>query len=218
MWESVLPASVTWVWSGADRLDIELFPQEEAALVGASAKRRAEFTTVRTCAREALHARGHAPAPLLPGERGAPRWPDGMVGSMTHCAGHRAVAVADAGEVAALGIDAEPHAALPEGVLDRIARSEELAALRTLSGPTPTAWDRVLFSAKESVYKAWFPLVRRRLGWRDVSVTFAEEGAFTARFHVQGPELRGGPLTGFSGRWAVAEGTVLTGVVVDGSA
>src|SRR5437868_12446432 len=84
-----------------------LFPEEEPAVAKAVDKRRREFTTVRWCAREALAGLGMPPVPIMRGEKGAPRWPDGVVGSMTHCDGYRAAAVAKARDIAALGIDAE---------------------------------------------------------------------------------------------------------------
>lgn len=87
-----------------------LFPEEEAVVVQAVAKRRQEFAAVRQCARTALARLGVPAVPLLPGERGAPRWPTGIVGSMTHCDGYRGAAVAPAGRIHTLGVDAEPHA------------------------------------------------------------------------------------------------------------
>ncbi|MGQ4331874.1 4'-phosphopantetheinyl transferase family protein, partial [Streptomyces hayashii] len=65
--------------------DAPLYPQEEALLTRAVAKRRREFTVVRGCARRAMEKLGVPPKPVLPGERGAPQWPDGLTGSMTHC-------------------------------------------------------------------------------------------------------------------------------------
>ncbi|MFI9247895.1 4'-phosphopantetheinyl transferase [Streptomyces sp. NPDC053086] len=214
MIESLLPSSVVCVDSFTDRLDTPLFPEEEAVIARAVAKRRAEFTTVRACAREALAKLGHPPAPLLPGERGAPGWPEGIVGSMTHCQGYRAAVVARADEVAALGIDAEPDDSLPEGVLQSIARPEDLTALAALPAGGP-AWDRLLFSAKESVYKAWFPVGRRLLDFQEARVVILPDGTFTARVLVPAPNLRGRPLTDFSGRWAAGNGLLLTAIAVE---
>ena len=76
---------------------------------------------MRTCARIALGRLGLPPAPLLSGPKREPLWPDGVVGSITHCDGYRAVAVARADQLASIGIDAEPHAELPAGILARIA-------------------------------------------------------------------------------------------------
>jgi hypothetical protein len=78
-----------------------------------------------------------------------------VVGSITHCAGYRAAAVAPAGQVSGLGIDAEPSRALPPRLLARILRAEEMLALVELRHERPTVcWDRLLFSAKEATYKA----------------------------------------------------------------
>lgn len=81
---------------------------------------------------------------------------------MTHCDGYRAAAVARRETIASIGIDAEPHAALPDGVEKLTALPEERMALTRLAVTHPHIhWDRLLFSAKESVYKAWFPLIRQ---------------------------------------------------------
>lgn len=60
-------------------------------------------------------SRTWASHPVLTGEGGAPAWPDGVVGSMTHCDGYRAAAVANAGEVRGVGIDAAHHLPFPRG-------------------------------------------------------------------------------------------------------
>ncbi|WP_423832395.1 hypothetical protein [Streptomyces manipurensis] len=79
------------------------------------ARRRAQFATARACARRALAGLGREPVALLPGPGGAPQWPSGVVGSITHCEGYRAAVAAPAGVVAALGIDAEPAGAVAAG-------------------------------------------------------------------------------------------------------
>ncbi|GAA2254038.1 4'-phosphopantetheinyl transferase [Streptomyces ruber] len=215
MIDKILPATVRWSESFTHRTDIGLFPEEQAAVARAVDKRRNEFTTVRACAREALAGIGHPPVPLVPGERGAPGWPAGVVGSMTHCAGYYAAVVARETDVATVGIDAEPHAALPEGVLEAIARPEDLTVLATLPSSAGVAFDRVLFSAKESVYKAWFPVARTFLDFQQATVALAADGTFTARVLVPGPDLLGRPLTGFSGRWIVDGGIVATAITVE---
>lgn len=203
----LLPRGVRAVATAVDPPDAFLFPAERAVIARAVDKRRREFTTVRHCARAALAELGVAPAPILPGRRGAPVWPDGIVGSMTHCAGYRAAAVARSREITAIGIDAEPDEPLPSGVLETIARPEERMALAEPAA-APGCRDRLLFSAKESVYKAWFPLTRRWLDFHDATVRFAADGTFRACLHVDGP------VPGFAGRWRVAGGLVLTAIAV----
>ena len=75
--------------------------------------------------------------------------------------------------------------------------------------------DRMLVSAKECLSMAWFPLTRRWLGFEDVSVTIdPEQGTFTARLLVDGPDLSGVPLTGFTGRWLADDGLIITAIAV----
>ncbi|WP_202638263.1 4'-phosphopantetheinyl transferase family protein [Bailinhaonella thermotolerans] len=218
MIERLLPPSAVAVEAYDDAADAPLYPEERAHVARAVEKRRREFATVRRCARDALAGLGVAPAPILPAERGAPAWPPGVVGSMTHCAGYRAAAVARAADLTAIGIDAEPHAPLPDGVLEAISRPDDRAGLAALP-PGQVCWDRLLFCAKEAVYKAWFPLTRRPLGFEDASVDIdpapeataseAREGAFRARLHTEGPWRT------LTGRWLATGALLITVITVE---
>lgn len=177
-----------------------MFSDEAAAVAGAGAERRREFGTVRWCARKALRQLGVSAVPILPNGDRAPRWPVGVVGSMTHCAGYRAAVVARSGELCGVGIDAEPHAALPADMLDFVLRDDERARLLTLAeADSCRHWDRIVFCAKEAVYKAWFPLTGRWLDFDDVSITVHLDGTFGARL----------PGADLDGRWKVDRGLIL---------
>ncbi|MEU3168555.1 4'-phosphopantetheinyl transferase superfamily protein [Streptosporangium sp. NPDC006930] len=212
MIEKILPPWVASSERFEDPPDVVLFPEEEEAVARAVEKRRREFGTARHCARQALAELGLPPAPILPGERGAPVWPDGVVGAITHCAGYRAAAVSR--DALTIGIDAEPHEPLPDGILPAVSLPEERAALARLDDDVH--WGRLLFSAKESVYKAWFPLARRWLGFEEAHLVFSPSGTFTARLLVPGPVVDGRELTGFTGRWLVSDGLVVTSIAVPG--
>jgi len=217
MLENILPGAVACTETFEDPPDVWLFPEEEAVVTSAVAKRRREFSTGRACARIALARLGVAPAPVLPGEQGAPQWPAGIVGSITHCAGYRAAAVAPARDVLTIGVDAEPDDVLPDGVLALIALPGEQARLLELAGTAPgVSWDRLLFSAKESTYKAWFPLTRRWLGFEDADITInSSDGTFRSHLLATAPAAVGGfPLVGFAGRWMARDGLILTAVTV----
>ena len=73
-----------------------LFPEEEALVAGAVTKRREEFAAGRNAARAALAGLGPPPCPLLRAGRRAPAWPQGIVGSITHCSGFCCAVVAPA--------------------------------------------------------------------------------------------------------------------------
>ncbi|HEX3693555.1 MAG TPA: 4'-phosphopantetheinyl transferase superfamily protein [Solirubrobacteraceae bacterium] len=216
MIEEILPDAVIAVEARGDDLQAQLFAEEEIVVRRAVEKRRNEFATARGCARRALAQLGYTPTAIATGERGEPLWPAGAVGSITHCEGYRACAVAQVGEVATVGIDAEPNAALPDGILGDIARPEELPDLMRLQEEIAEIhWGRLLFSAKESIYKAWYPVAKRWLGFEDAIVKLdLREGTFAARLLVAAPALGQGSLAELSGRWLVRDGLILTAIVV----
>lgn len=216
MLAEIVPPEVAADEAFGDLPDAVLFPEEEAVVARAVDKRRREFAAARACARAGLARLGVPPAPILPGLRGAPQWPPGIVGSITHCAGYRASALARAEDMLTLGLDAEPDERLPEGVLNAVSSADERAGLDALAAAAPgPSWDRLLFCAKEAVYKAWFPLTRQWLGFADAAVTIdAERGTFAARLLVEGPVLEGRPLTGFTGRWLARDGLLLAAIAV----
>ncbi|MBB2747241.1 UNVERIFIED_ORG: 4'-phosphopantetheinyl transferase EntD [Microbispora rosea subsp. rosea] len=213
MIERILPEGVAGAEVFDDPPGMTLYPEEAAYVAKAVDKRRGEFTAGRHCARAALALLGLPPAAIPPGESGAPVWPEGVTGSITHCAGYRAAAVST--RALSVGIDAEPHLPLPDGILDVVSPEEERRTLARLGASDGGRhWDRVLFSAKESVYKAWYPLARRRLGFEDVLIRLDEDGGFTATLLVSGPDVAGRLLTGFTGRWIVANRLIATSVTV----
>jgi 4'-phosphopantetheinyl transferase EntD len=216
MLEQILPPQVAAAEAFGDIPGATLFPEEAAAVAKAVAKRRTEFATARALARAALARLGEPPAPILPGQRGAPQWPRGLAGSITHCEGYRAAAVARTTDVVTMGLDAEPNQALPDGVYELIAMIGERARIAGLAAAGPAVcWDRLLFCAKESVYKAWFPVARCWLDFHEADVDIDPAGGtFTARLLVPGPVVAGSPLTQLSGRWLAADGLLVTTIVV----
>jgi 4'-phosphopantetheinyl transferase EntD len=224
--EKILPGTVASAEAFDDPPEAVLYPGEAEVISRAVDKRRREFRTVRHCARQALRQLGLPPAPVLPGERGEPRWPPGVVGSMTHCGGYRAAALARSHDLRTLGIDAEPHQPLPAGVLAVIALDEERDNLSELAAAdSATCWDRILFCAKETVYKACFPLTRSWLGFSDAAVTInprtvnpgtanPAEGTFAARLLVAAPTTTGTTLTRLEGRWLAGDELVITTIAL----
>ncbi|KOV63877.1 4'-phosphopantetheinyl transferase [Streptomyces sp. NRRL WC-3618] len=232
MIEELLPATVVAVEAHGDETAVgdlwgaTLYPEEQEIVAQAVPKRVHEFTLARACARRAMEKLGVPPQPVLPGERGAPQWPAGLVGSMTHCEDYCAAALVRAADLASIGIDAEPHEPLPAGILDSVSLPVERAHLRALATDSaggygnPVHWDRLLFSAKESVYKAWFPLTGRWLDFSEAEIAFTAasgphpHGTFRARLLVPGPVVDGRVLGSFDGLWTVRRGLLGTAVSV----
>lgn len=216
----LVPSTVVAAEAYDDNAALPLYPEEWAVIASAAKKRRQEFTTVRTLARACLAQLGGLPGPLLPDSDRVPLWPDGFVGSMTHCDGFRAAAAARVDDLVSIGIDAEPHDALPHGVLDAVTVPEEREGLAALAEQhAEIAWDRLIFSAKESVFKACFPLNGRWIDFTDCAIEFDPlVGTFRARllcldkvFHGVSPKI-------MIGRWTVSEslggGHIVTSVAI----
>ncbi|MBK0372579.1 4'-phosphopantetheinyl transferase [Streptomyces californicus] len=215
MIERILPGRVVGYETSTDPPEAVLLAEEEPVVRDAVPKRRDEFTTGRYCARRALAGLGLPERPLLSGPRGEPLWPEGVAGSITHCDGYRAAAVARTEDAVSLGIDAEPHQPLPHGILEAVALPEEQVRIAELLRRDPgVRWDRLLFSAKECVYKTWYPITGRPLGFEEATVDIDPAGGrFTARLAEH--SVRGVPDAPreLTGRWMVGDGLVLAAIV-----
>ena len=220
MIETLLPHGVVAVEAFEDVPGEPSFPGEETLVANAVEARRREFITGRRCAREALAKLGYAPVPILAGPKREPLWPAGLVGSITHTIGFRAAAVASRSAVASIGIDTEQNDRLPDGVEEAITVPGEPEMLAALSRAFPaTHWGRLLFSAKESVYKAWYPLTGRGLGFEDARLAIDPAGTFAAKLLVDGARTDGGrPLVELQGRFIVTRGMIATAVTVPSAA
>jgi len=216
MLDVILPAGVESQECFGEAPGGVLFPEEQKVIADAVPPRRREYATVRSCARACLQRLGYQPVPILPGVGGAPIWPAGVQGSMTHCAGYTAAAVGAHPPIFAIGIDAEPDAPLPDGVLDLVATAAERDRLAGIQpGPDGPNWDRLLFSAKEAVYKAWFPLVGEWLDHQQAEISFhPHEETFAALLSRDGLIVNGRRLRCLHGRWIRQHGILLTAVVL----
>lgn len=156
-------------------------PEIEAGLLAnATAARKAEFSKGRRCAHEACRAIGRSASFIGCGEGGAPIWPNGVVGSITHTEGYVAAAVGPAESITYLGIDAEPAEPLPSELLATVLTESERDRL---SGTSRHAlFDRLTFCAKEAVFKALWPAHRIWLDFEHVEIEFrCEADIFHAR-------------------------------------
>jgi 4'-phosphopantetheinyl transferase EntD len=196
--------AATELLASADRL----LPEEREIVAGASPRRVAEFATGRECARVAMSlvGAGSWDTPLLRDRRGAPSWPAGVLGSITHCTGWIGAVAAPTGRslgLRGIGLDAEPRAPLPSGVLEVVASEAERAAVGRLAAEVPgIPWDTLLFSAKEAAYKASYALTGEVLGHGAVSVRVSSKGRFTAA------------ALGVRGRWTLGPRVIVTIAVI----
>jgi len=182
----------------------ELLKAESDAVEGAAQTRIEQFTAGRVCARIALARLGVATTtPILRGEDRAPIWPRGFVGSISHTDTWCAAAVARADDLRSIGIDLEPATPLKEALWRRVCTPKERDWLESL--PEPGLTGKVLFSAKESVYKCQYPITTQFLGFHAVELEIGD-GAFVATFQQAAGEFQPGDV--MSGRYLVEEGLV----------
>ncbi|MDH6464197.1 4'-phosphopantetheinyl transferase EntD [Micromonospora sp. A200] len=177
----LLPPTVSVVVAGPTDWAGELLPAEQSGLgVRAVESRRRDYTAGRVCARRAMAELGLPELPVPAAADRSPAWPAGLVGTITHTRGYCAAAVARAADIRSVGMDAERHRELNEGVRRLICRPEEEERCARL--PAGTSWPLVLFSAKETVYKVWHPVVGSWLDFQDATVELdPDAGTFTAR-------------------------------------
>jgi 4'-phosphopantetheinyl transferase EntD len=202
---SLLPPGVAVAEAQLADWTAPIRPEEAALIPNAVEKRRREFAAGRSCARRALTALGWShELSILSGTRGEPLWPAGVVGSITHCKGYCAAAVALADRLQSIGIDAEPNVPLDERVRRGVCTPAE-ARRRSLRRDVDEA--TILFSAKESVFKAWYPLTGHQLDFQDVEIGLDWTSAtFSVRF------LRPEPDVELHGSFRVTAALVLTAV------
>lgn len=168
-----------------------LWPQEAAAIARAVPKRRAEFAAGRRAARDAMMALTVPAAAIAQGSDRAPIWPQGLCGSIAHCDTCCIAVVARIPDYSALGIDIEPATPLPSELIDIICTKPEQNWLITQSIPGLAA--KMIFSAKEAVYKAQYPLTGAVIGFDAVTVGMTNSG-FTTVASATLPALKGAIL------------------------
>jgi 4'-phosphopantetheinyl transferase EntD len=147
-----------------------LLPEE--AVSWPSAKIRRASAAARIVARELLARAGCEICAVPKAPTGAPIWPSGIVGSLAHDSHVAVAAVAPYREFANIGIDIEPAEALPIELMRIIATPSERSALANY-----VYGGRLLFAAKEAVYKAVAGLDRMFLNHHDVEVDFRNRRA-----------------------------------------
>lgn len=176
-----------------------LFPEEAPAVARAIPKRRAEFAAGRRAARAALVALGMAETAIPAGAARQPLWPDGVAGAITH---DRGLALAAVTREGGIGIDLTEAAALPGDTRRTILPHAAEAGLDPLAA-------RAGFSAKESLFKALFPVVGTHFGF---SAALVRPDPAAGRFEIElldplGPVAAG---TAWTGHIHVADGLLMT--------
>ncbi len=159
-----------------------LLPEEEPAVARAVPARRSEFTAGRIAARAALAQIGHPAAAIPSAPDRSPVWPAGIVGSITHCRDLCIAVVGNRHALQCIGIDIEPSTPLPADMIEIICTTGERKWLETHASTEHGQIGKQIFCAKESAYKAIYPLTKNVIEFADMRVTFNSQIThFTAR-------------------------------------
>lgn len=172
-----VPEFAAVVAVGPDDYDVRALSPEEQALIHprAIASRRRHFVLGRIAAKRALSELGAPTEPVLRGAHREPLWPVGIVGSITHARGHAVAAAALSEDCGGIGLDMEHRSRFFDELVDQVACGPERAWIH--DQPDADRPSRVLevFSAKESIYKAFFPRVGRYFGFEAARLTPLDE-------------------------------------------
>ena len=180
MIEKILPSGITSVVATTEMWLQPCYAEEWALVGNAVSKRQKEFQAGRNCARQALLQLGIENHPVLSGSKREPIWPDGIVGSITHCKGFCAVALSTKSMCKAIGIDAEEKTSLDKDSLDLVCTQTEKAWLDS-HGLSNSFWSKVIFSAKECLFKCYYPLTHEYLDFLDAEFTLdPDDNTFSA--------------------------------------
>ena len=182
-----------------------LLPEEREVAASLGPVRRRGWVGGRVAMREALARIGKTAPPILADERGAPRLPPGIAGSISHkeLVAVALVAVEEDGKV---GVDVEVDAPRGRDIAARVLRPEERTALEGMGEGERARAVLLRFSAKEAVYKALDPYVKRYVGFLEIAVALKDDGGGEVTPHL--PEGEG--RFAFEVRWMRREGLLLT--------
>lgn len=193
---------VAMAWTDPRAPMPRLMGDEDLAIEQVSAARAREFGAGRAAARAAMELLGHVPRPVLQGEDRAPIWPAGLKGSITHTDRDCAAVVTDAPEIAALGLDLEPMSALEPSLWPEICTMAEMHWLASLGPSQRGHFAKLIFCAKEAVYKAQYQISRTMLDFQSVELNIdLSAHRFGGRFRIDVPGFKEGTL--IHGRFAI---------------
>ena len=205
MFEHICPEDISVFSSEEIPEGFELLASEQQATRHFKQKKLLDFKRGRYCARMALSHIGRPHEAVSVGASREPVWPNGIIGSISHCDGTSAAAVSAGGDLLGIGIDIEALQVLDPVVLDQICGPEELQWMA--NHPSDEQLSSVLFCIKEAVYKCVWPNLRRFIDFREVSVTpNLDENTFVAKSVSN--SLSHELIAGVSGYWAINSGRI----------
>lgn len=169
----------------------DLLAEEKPLVASAVESRQREFATGRVLARRLLRRSGRQDGPLLRDQDRLPVWPQGIVGSVTHCEGLCIVAIASARVQRGIGLDVEPDEGVRAGVDRVVCRGAEHDWVNAAEDADACSRRvKLIFSIKEATYKAFYPELRTFWSFQDVGVEVDLDAERFVAELPDGPDVR----------------------------
>ncbi|MGD2088002.1 MAG: 4'-phosphopantetheinyl transferase superfamily protein [Candidatus Aminicenantes bacterium] len=182
----------------------------------ASRKRVLEFRLGRAAAAEAMSHLIPQPVPVGKAKSGEPLWPNHIVGSITHKRYTAAAVVGAKEHIQSIGIDLED---INDHVNLRIARrfstEKELQWIHAVDHRPAALKLKMLFSAKESLYKTIFQWKQEPLGFKTMELTDVPGSNFFRVYLHEGAGRSGLSADNFNVHYAFIDNYIFTFVLLN---
>lgn len=180
------------VWCGIQRVEdwsAGLTAAERNCILGEPVKRINEYSTGRVLMRTLLAKFGVTGLSILPGRNGAPLFPEGIAGSVSHSDEYCFVTVTNCAAVS-VGIDVQRIVPVTVDFSEMILTDSERIAVGDEDYMERNVRTNMVFSAKESVFKSLSPKMQAITDFRDVEISFRDRH-FVSRIPRYGLSLNG---------------------------
>jgi len=155
-------------------LEVSFFPELDRAVV----KRQAEFLAGRYAAKQVIlksgFLNGEVP-PIQIGDHRSPIWPPGIIGSITHNHSKAICAIIKDDKSAYIGIDLEEQISTRTASnIEELVLKDSEKKILTQQGASDALAITIIFSAKESLFKALYPIIKIYFGFELAQVMSAD--------------------------------------------
>lgn len=133
-----------------------LYTEEKALVMKQGFSRLTDFCKGRYCAHQALEKIGYHAFPILRDEYGAPIWPEGITGSISHSGDAAAAVVVRKTNIQGIGLDLQKREIFPSAVLSVLFHDDEVASFLNIPSDLADLYAYAIFSAKESAIKCFY--------------------------------------------------------------
>lgn len=134
----------------------------------------ADFSTGRYCAKKALEHLGIIDVNIPIGSDRAPVWPEGIIGSISHCDSLTGAVVARSSDHISIGLDIEEIGRVTQDLWDLVFTENEKKYLSALSNEDKLVQSTAIFSIKEAFYKFQYPISKTYLDFLEVEVALPD--------------------------------------------